>query len=210
MDYIKRRNINENNKRIGLREVILITLLTGLCIGVQTVVLIPFAANLKLVLWLVSGIDLVLCGTIFVLMIGKSPNQGTLLLYSFIFSIYFFFTNGMIAISMMTIALGLISEIILLGGGYRSKIKVTICYILFGVGVMLAPNILILMQKDTMVQTMLSSGLTQEYIDTMFSIYSLGNIGIGVVITIIGGIIGAAIGYKVLQKYFVSSGMVKE
>ena len=39
-----------NIKKIGLKDVVLITLLTGIMIGIQTVVLIPFMTNLKFVL----------------------------------------------------------------------------------------------------------------------------------------------------------------
>ena len=46
-----------NSKKIGLKDVVLITLLTAIMIGIQTIVLIPFVANLKFVLWFVGGID---------------------------------------------------------------------------------------------------------------------------------------------------------
>lgn len=39
-----------NSKKIGLKDVVLITLLTAIMIGIQTIVLIPFVANLKFVL----------------------------------------------------------------------------------------------------------------------------------------------------------------
>lgn len=46
-----------NSKKLGLKEIVLITLLTAIMIGIQTVVLIPFMTNLKFVLWFVGGID---------------------------------------------------------------------------------------------------------------------------------------------------------
>lgn len=45
-----------NSKKLGLKEIVLITLLTAIMIGIQTVVLIPFMTNLKFVLWFVGGI----------------------------------------------------------------------------------------------------------------------------------------------------------
>ena len=45
------------NKKIGLKDIVLITLLTAIMIGIQTVVLMPFITNLKFVIWFVGGID---------------------------------------------------------------------------------------------------------------------------------------------------------
>lgn len=46
------------NNRIGLKDIVLITLLTAIMIGIQTVVVMPFAVNLKFVLWFVDGMIL--------------------------------------------------------------------------------------------------------------------------------------------------------
>ena len=99
-----------NSKKIGLKDVVLITLLTAIMIGIQTIVLIPFVANLKFMLWFVGGIDWFLCRIIYCLMIAKAPKTGTAFIFSFIFAIYYFFTNSMIIISAMIAAAGTIQE----------------------------------------------------------------------------------------------------
>lgn len=112
-----------NSKKIGLKDVVLITLLTAIMIGIQTLVLMPFMANLKFVLWFVGGIDGLLCGIIYCLMIAKSPKMGTAFIFSFIFAVYYFFVNSMIAISAMIVGAGLVMELILLKNGYKNKVK---------------------------------------------------------------------------------------
>lgn len=199
-----------NSKKIGLKDVVLITLLTAIMIGIQTLVLMPFMANLKFVLWFVGGIDGLLCGIIYCLMIAKSPKMGTAFIFSFIFAVYYFFVNSMIAISAMIVGAGLVMELILLKNGYKNKVKVTVAYVLFGLTIMMAPNILILLQKDAMIAGLLANGLTQEYIDSIFAVYSAKNMIIGMTLTAIGGIAGTQIGYRVLNKYFVSSGIVEK
>ncbi len=198
-----------NSKKVGLKDIVLITLLTAIMLGIQTLVLFPFMTNLNFVIWFVGGIDWLLCGIIYCLMIAKSPKIGTALIFSFIFAIYYFFTNSMIVISIIIVLAGIIMEIILLNDGYRNKVKATIAYMIFGVTIGMAPNVLILLQRDTTVATMLKQGITQEYIDSMFAVYNAKNIGIGIVLTIVGAIAGSQIGYKVLNKYFVSNGMVE-
>ena len=48
------------NKKIGLKDIVLITLLTAIMIGIQTVVVMPFITNVIFVIWFVGGIDGVL------------------------------------------------------------------------------------------------------------------------------------------------------
>lgn len=199
-----------NNKKIGLKDIVLITLLTSIMIGIQTVVLLPFMTNLRFVILFVGGIDWFLCGIIYCLMIAKSPKTGTAFIFSFIFAVYYFFANSMIAISTMIVGVGIVMELILLKNGYKNKVKATIAYIIFGLTIMMAPNVIILLQKDTMIAGLLAQGVTQEYIDTMFAVYSAKNMGIGIILTTIGAIAGTQISYKVLNKYFVASGMVEK
>ena len=106
------------NKKIGLKDIVLITLLTAIMIGIQTVVLMPFITNLKFVIWFVGGIDGVLCGIIYCLMIAKAPKLGTAFIFSFIFAVYYFFVNSMIIISAMIAGAGLVMELILWNNGY--------------------------------------------------------------------------------------------
>ena len=198
------------NKKIGLKDIVLITLLTAIMIGIQTVVLMPFITNLKFVIWFVGGIDGVLCGIIYCLMIAKAPKLGTAFIFSFIFAVYYFFVNSMIIISAMIAGAGLVMELILWNNGYKNKIKATIAYALFGLTIMLAPNVLIFLQKDAMIAGLQANGLTQEYVDSIFAVYSAENIGIGMLLTAIGSIAGTQIGYRVLNRYFISGGMVEK
>lgn len=143
-------------------------------------------------------------------MIAKAPKTGTAFIFSFIFAIYYFFTNSMIIISAMIAAAGIIMELIMMKGGYKNKIRATIAYVIFGLTIMMAPNVLIFLQKDAMIAGLLANGMTQEYIDSIFAVYSAKNIGIGIVLTIIGAVAGISIGYRILNRYFISGVMVEK
>ena len=201
--------MQKENRFIGLKDIVLVTLLTALCIIICTVAVLPFVANLKLVLWLVSGIEMLLCGSIYILMCAKAPRAGTQMLFSFLFAVYYYFTNGMILISLMVVGVGLVRELLMLKGGYRSPVRLGAAYALFGVGVMLAPVVIMISTREQMVTTMLANGLTQEYIDTMLSVYSVGNILIGVAVTITGAALGCLMGYRMLKKHFAPAGIVE-
>lgn len=200
----------ENTKKfIGLKDVILVTLLTALCLVIVTIAVLPFAANVKLVLWVVSGLEMLLCGPIYMLMVSKAPRYGTQLLFSFIFAVYYFITNGMILISLLILGVGIVRELMMLKGGYHSPVRLTAAYTLFGLGVMFAPIVLMLTTRQQMIDTMLDSGLTLEYAESMFAIYSPANIAIGAFITVIGAVLGCMLGYRMLRKHFRPAGIVE-
>ena len=202
--------MNTKRQFIGLKDVVLITLLTALCLVICTIVVLPFSTNVKLVLWVVTGLEMLLCGPIFVRMCAKAPRRGTAVLFAFIFAVYYYFTNSMIIISLTLLAVGVVMELVLLGDGYKKPVRLTISYALFGLGVMLTPPILILVQKTSMVEMMLSNGLTQDYIDAMFAVYSGANLTIGILVTVVGSAIGCFIGYRLLKKHFAPAGIVDE
>lgn len=196
-------------KFIGLKDVILITLLTALCIVVCTVVVIPFSANLKLVLWVVSGLEMLLCGPIYILMCVKAPRHGTQLLFSALFAVYYYITNAMIIISLLILVVGIIRELLMIRNGYNSPLRLTAAYALFGVGVMIAPVVYMYASKAQMVEAAIANGLTEEYIASIFAVYSAGNIAIGIIITIIGAVAGSVIGHRMLRKHFAPAGIVE-
>lgn len=201
--------MNIDKKWLGLKDVILVTLLTALCIIVCTIVVLPFSANIKLVLWVVTGLELILCGPVFILMCAKAPRKGAMLLFAFLFAVYYYFTSSMIVISLMLFSIGVIMELLMLKGGYKSSVRITVAYALFGVGVMMAPVMLMITTKASMVEAMLASGLSQDFIDNVLSVYSAGNISIGVVLTIIGAIVGSLLGYNMLKKHFEPAGIIE-
>lgn len=212
MEYTIRGDIimEKTRKFIGFKDIILVTLLTAICIIINTIVVLPFMANLLLVLLVVPLIEMILCGPIYMLAIAKAPRIGTHFLFTFLFAVYYFFTNGMILISLMILALGIVGELVLLGNGYRNTLKTIIAYATFGLSVVLAPAILTLMNKSSLEKTMLSAGMSQEYVNAMFGVYSPFNIILGAILSVLGAIIGCLIGRRLLKKHFRPAGIVEE
>ncbi len=194
---------------IGLKDIVFVTLLTAISIVICTVVVIPLSFNLVLVLWAVPFVDMLLVGPIYTLACARAPRIGTHFLFAFLFAIYYYFTNGMILISLMIVVIGLIGELVLLKGGYRTYPRITIAFALYGLGVMLAPVMMIVLYGSSLTDTMLASGLSAEYIDAMFAVYSPLNIAIGALSSIVGSILGCFIGTRFLKKHFKPAGIVE-
>lgn len=200
--------MEKTKKFIGLKDIILVTLLTAICIIICTVAVLPFAANLLLVLLLVPLIEMMLCGPIYMLAVAKAPRIGTHFIFAFLFSIYYLLTNGMPLIMVIILGVGLISELLLLGSGYRKTARTAVAYSLFGVSVMMAPVTLMLINRVSLEATMLESGLTQEYVNNVFAVYSATNILLGALLAIVGAVAGCLIGRRLLKKHFMPAGIV--
>ncbi len=200
--------MEKTQRFVGLKDIILVTLLTAICIVICTVAVLPFAAHLLLVLLLVPLIEMLLCGPIYMLAVAKAPRIGTHFLFAFLFSIYYLLTNGMPLIMVIILGIGIVSELLLLGGGYRKTIRLVIAYSLFGVSVMMAPVTLMLINHTSLEATMLASGLSQEYINNVFAVYSASNICIGALLAVVGAIAGCLIGRRLLKKHFMPAGIV--
>lgn len=200
----------ENTRKfMGLRDVILVALLTALSIVIISIVVLPFAANMKLVLWVVSAIDMLLCGPIYILMVSKAPRFGVQLLHAALLAIYYFTTNGMILISLIIVGMGAIRELMMVKGGYHSPVRLTISYCLYGLSVLFGPIIMMLTTRQQMIDTLLESGLSMEYAEMAFAVYSPGNIAIAGVLTVVGAILGSVLGLRMLRKHFRPAGIVE-
>jgi putative ECF transporter S component (TIGR02185 family) len=144
------------------------------------------------------------------LMVSKAPRHGTQLLFAFLFAVYYFITNGVILISLIILVAGVVQELLMLKGGYKSLPRLATALAVFGTGVMYAPIIMMMMSKQQLLDAAVANGVTLEYAENMFAVYSAGNIAIGTVGTVIGAVAGCLIGWRMLKKHFKPAGIVGE
>lgn len=199
------------NSVVGLRDVVLVTLLTALWLVIAVMIIGGITAvNMFAGFVVAPMLALAVCGVIFVLMCAKAPRRGTLLLMSVIIGLYVFLTSGFVVVAVIDVAAGVLMEIIVSGkDGYRNPVRLTIAYAVFGICWNVAPAAQILVAKESMIETFLAQGLTLEYIESTMSYYSVTNLALAVVSIAIGAVIGVAIGRRLLKKHFAPAGVVE-
>ena len=200
----------QERKWIGLKDVILVTLLSAVWIAVSFVVMIPFSTNLNLAMAVGPGAALIISGITYTLMCAKAPRHGTLLLFCVIEGIYNYISVGLILVSVINILVGAVMELIMFKDGYRKRIRLMIAYAVFGVGWIMAPAVSVLSTRASTEATLLASGFTQEYVDSCFALYSAGNLALSAVIVAVASVIGVLLGYKLLKKHFIPAGVVED
>lgn len=202
--------MNQERKWIGLKDLILVTLLSALWIAVSAVVMLPFTTNLTLAMTLGPALALIVSGTIYMLMCAKAPRHGTLLLFLVIEAIYNYITVGVILVAVLNVVTGIIMELIMLNGGYKNKIRLAVAYAVFGICWVMAPAISVLSTRAATEQALLAGGFDQAYIDSAFAMYSAGNLILDCVIVAAAAVVGSLIGYRLLKKHFMPAGVVTD
>ena len=139
-------------KVLGLKEFVIVLLLACVETAIAIVVAMPFAANLQLVYFLVPGLAGLINGIIYVLLVKKCPKIGTQFIIPMIYGLYFLFT-GSVYVFTFFVVLAVVNELIMLGGGYRSKIRPAIPHVLTWMLNAMGSTLTLLLFRDSMVQT---------------------------------------------------------
>ena len=108
---------SQSKKRIiGLKEIVIVVLLTALIIVVSLITALPFMASPRWSVWGGYTLTALIGGSIYVLMIAKSPKIGTNLLF---FSVQALYTliMGQAPTALVYLIGGIICELITLNGG---------------------------------------------------------------------------------------------
>lgn len=200
--------MNKSKKWIGFKDVIVIALLTALSIVIQLVSGIPFAASPQLMMFAAVAILMVICGPLYMLMMSKAPRMGAAFLYGAIQGIYYLILGQMI-IGLVFLAGGVLSECVLLGGGYQKPLRIGIAYLVYAAFYPLATYSPYLVLADQYSAQLAAAGMPQAAIDSMMNFYtSPVMVGLSVLCACVCSAIGAFLGYRMLQKHFKPAGVV--
>ena len=197
---------------LGLKEFIIVLLLACVETAIAIVVAMPFAANLQLVYFLVPGLAGLINGIIYVLLVKKCPKIGTQFIIPMIYGLYFLFT-GSVYVFTFFVVLAVVNELIMLGGGYRSKIRPAIPHVLTWMLNAMGSTLTLLLFRDSMVQTYVNMGMDAATADAaLASIEGFWlapqNIAIALAAAAALSIAGYALGMKMLGKHFKPAGVV--
>ena len=176
----------KQSKFLSLKEFVIVLLLACVETVIGLVVTMPFAANLQLVYFLAPGLAGLINGIIYVLIIKKCPKIGTQFIIPAIYGLYFLFT-GSVYVFIFFMILAVVNELIMLGGGYRSKIRSAVPHTLTWMLNAMGSTLTMLLFRDSLVEPQ--------------------NIAIALVAAAALSIAGYALGMKMLGKHFKPAGI---
>ena len=139
-------------KFLNLKELVIVLLLACVETAIALVVTMPFAANLQLVYFLAPGLAGLINGIIYVLLVKKCPKIGTQFMIPMVYGLYFLFTGSVYVFAFFAI-LAVVNELIMLGGGYQSKIRPAIPHTLTWMLNAMGSTLTMLLFRDSLVQS---------------------------------------------------------
>ena len=198
-------------KFLNLKELVIVLLLACVETAIALVTAMPFAANLQLVYFLAPGLAGLINGIIYVLLVKKCPKIGTQFIIPMIYGLYFLFTGSVYVFAFFAI-LAVVNELIMLGGGYQSKIRPAIPHALTWMLNAMGSTLTMLLFRDSLVQSYVAMGMDAASADA--AIASLEgfwlapqNIAIALAAAAALSIAGYALGMKMLGKRFKPAGV---
>lgn len=159
-----------------------------------------FSVLIPLVLGILGGIP-------FVLFLTKTQKFGAVTIMGILVSVLCFLMGQSWISIIFGIVFGLLADLILKAGHYRSVKHTVIGYAVFTewvVGSMLPMWIM----RDVFFESYRNNGGTDEYIDAVMALTANWMLPVVFLLGIVGGIIGAFVGKAVLKKHFVKAGIV--
>ena len=145
-------------KFLNLKELVIVLLLACVETAIALVTTMPFAANLQLVYFLAPGLAGLINGIIYVLLVKKCPKIGTQFIIPMIYGLYFLFTGSVYVFAFFAI-LAVVNELIMLGGGYQSKIRPAIPHALTWMLNAMGSTLTMLLFRDSLVQSYVAMGM---------------------------------------------------
>lgn len=202
----------KESKFLSLKELIVTVLLSCLMLGVSLVVAVPFSASLPLLYFLVPGLAGLIWGIIYVVIISKCPKLGAQFIPPFLYGLYFLFSGSVYVFVFFTL-LGVLNELLMLGGGYKSRWRPALPIVLMGCLNAMGSTLTLLLFRASMVQTYISMGMdaaAAEAAITSVETFWLAPLHIALALVLAAGLtlVGYLLGVKLLKKHFRPAGAV--
>lgn len=159
-----------------------------------------FSILIPLVLGILGGIP-------FVLFLTKTQKFGAVTIMGILVSALCFLMGQSWISVIFGIVFGLLADLILKAGEYKSAKHTVLGYCVFTewvIGSMLPMWIM----RDVFFESYLNNGGTEEYINAVMNLTADWMLPVVVLLGIVGGFVGGLLGKAVLKKHFVKAGIV--
>lgn len=193
-----------NKKRIQPKDLITVGLFSAImmvvCFAASMLGFIPiFIPLLAVVVPIVGGIP-------FMLFLTKAQKFGMVTIMGIIVGIL----TGILGMGVWVIltmpVFAVIADLVMRTGEYKSAAKSVIGYGIYSLG-MIGNYIPIIFARDSYAEMLLSSGYSQEYVDTMMGYVPDWSLLPLFAACFVSGAVGALIGKALMKKHFVRAGI---
>ena len=146
------------------------------------------------------------CGIIFMYIVTKIGKKGAIAILGGITALLYFLIGAYGLIPLFVFVGGLIAELIITSGNYKSFLKITIGYTVFMVSIWFGFMYPFIFEAEKYIEAS-GGNYSADYLASMISYSTTPLFFIFLVATIIGAVVGSFLGKKMFKKHFSKIGV---
>lgn len=159
------------------------------------------------VAWLLTvPLDALACGIVVMLFLARVRHAGMMLLLTVVVAIFFVVSGTTPLAALGIIVLGLIAELILWVGRYRSRWAAVWAYTVFGLS-LFAPFLPLLIDRESYFASSVWQDMGDDYRAASDTLLAAPVIGIMAGVVVLASFLGGLLGSAVVRKHFVRAGL---
>lgn len=191
------------NSKLQMKDLINIGIFAAVYI-VAMMAVVNITGMIPILYVLAPIIVALICATIYMIFVLRTPKPGAVFIMTVL--IAFVYLGASYYASIWAIFIGIITELFLRNGGYRSLKRVKVSYLIYGLTTVGPYWVIVIMKEEYLQRTVDYYGA--EYATTLGNLLSPSSLVLQMVITIIAAFVGVTIGERILKKHFRKAGIV--
>lgn len=157
--------------------------------------------------WLVAmPLQVIAGGIVVMLFLTRVRHGGMVTLFAIVVALFYLLSGNTPVSTLAIIALGLLAEVLLWAGGYRSKWAAIWAYTIFALS-FFTPLLPLLIDRQAYFASLSWTQMGPDYVKAADALLSTGVIGTLGAVIVVAGFLGALLGSALLRKHFVRAGL---
>ncbi|MEZ3161337.1 MptD family putative ECF transporter S component [Microbacterium sp. BWT-B31] len=157
--------------------------------------------------WLLAvPVSIIVNGIPFMLFLTRVKHAGMVTLFAAIVGLFYLLSGNTLVSTIAIVLLGILAELVLLAGRYRSRWAAIGAYTVFSLG-FFSPFLPLLYDRQGYFGSATWTQMGEDYIRASDELFSLPVLGLLALAILIAGFLGGLLGSAVLRKHFVRAGL---
>ncbi|RCS62083.1 MULTISPECIES: MptD family putative ECF transporter S component [Microbacterium] len=157
--------------------------------------------------WLaVVPVSVLVNGIVFMLFVTRVRHAGMVTLLGVVVALFYLLTGNTVFSSIGIIVLAVLAEVVLWGGGYRSRWAAIWAYTIFALS-FFTPFLPLVFDREGYLTSPSFTRMGDEYVAGADALTTLPVLGVLAVAVAVAGFLGGLLGSAVLRKHFVRAGL---
>lgn len=175
---------------------VLVTVATFTC------ALLPGVGNIVL-----PALAALISGSVYMLLAAKLQKFGGITIMGLVMGLFFFVSGHFLLSFAANIVCGLLADLIVARGKFRSEKLLLVSYVVFSCG-LTGPILPLWFMKDAYIANLTARGKDAAYIDTLFAPINNGSFVAAMAAILVCAVLGGLFGQRMMKKHFEKAGIV--